>query len=71
MCVCVCVCVCVCLFDIYKIKEGEETKGSENSFNKIIEQNLSNWNKEVSINIQEAYRTPNDRNRKIIPNDMK
>ena len=34
-------------------------KGPVNSFNKIIEENIPNLKKEVPINIQEAYSTPN------------
>ncbi|KAL6045228.1 hypothetical protein STEG23_009520 [Scotinomys teguina] len=46
---------------IIEIEEGEEyqLKGTENIFNKIIEENFSNLNKEIPIKIQEAYRTPN------------
>jgi len=40
------------------IEEGEETqvKGSENIFNKIIEENFPNL-KKVTIKVQKAYRT--------------
>jgi hypothetical protein len=43
------------------IEESEDyhLKGSVNIFNKIIEENFPNLKKEVPINIQEAYRTPN------------
>ena len=34
-------------------------KGPANIFNKIIEENFPNLKKEMPINIQEAYRTPN------------
>jgi hypothetical protein len=34
-------------------------KGSANIFNKIIEENFTNLKKEMPMNIQEAYRTPN------------
>jgi hypothetical protein len=34
-------------------------KAPENIFNKIIEENFPNLKKEMSINVQEAYRTPN------------
>jgi hypothetical protein len=46
---------------IIGIEEGEESqlKGSENIFNKIIEENFSNLKKEMAINGQETYRTPN------------
>jgi hypothetical protein len=43
------------------IEESEESqlKGAQNIFNKIIEENFSNLNKEIHIDIQEAYITPN------------
>ncbi|KAL6080965.1 hypothetical protein STEG23_016230 [Scotinomys teguina] len=46
---------------IIGIEEGEEyhLKGTENIFNKIIEENFSNLKKELPMKIQEAYRTPN------------
>ena len=46
---------------IIGIEEGEESQlnGSENIFNKIIEENFPNLKKEMAINKQEAYRTPN------------
>ncbi|KAL6085855.1 hypothetical protein STEG23_033186 [Scotinomys teguina] len=46
---------------IIGIEEGEEyqLKGTENIFNKIIEENFPNLKKEPPIKIQEAYRTPN------------
>jgi hypothetical protein len=34
-------------------------KGPVNIFNKIIEENSPNLKKEMPMNIQEAYRTPN------------
>ena len=34
-------------------------KGSANIFNKIIEENFTNLKKEMPMNIQEAYRSPN------------
>jgi len=42
-----------------------QLKGPANIFNKIIEENFPNLKKEMPINIQEAYRTPNrlDQNR--------
>ncbi|KAL6076002.1 hypothetical protein STEG23_007609 [Scotinomys teguina] len=45
---------------IIGIEEGEEyqLKGTENIFNKIIEENFPNLKKEPPIKIQEAYRTP-------------
>jgi hypothetical protein len=36
-----------------------QLKGSVNIFNKIIEENFPNLKKEMPMNIQEAYRTPN------------
>jgi hypothetical protein len=36
-----------------------QLKGPGNVFNKIIEENYLNLNKEMPMNIQEAYRTPN------------
>jgi hypothetical protein len=41
-------------------EEGNKTQlqGPENIFNKIIEKTFINLKKELSINIQEAYRTP-------------
>ena len=36
-----------------------QRKGPENIFNKIIEGNFPNLKKEMPMNIQEAYRTPN------------
>jgi hypothetical protein len=36
-----------------------QLKGPVNVFNKIIEENFPNIKKEMHINIQEAYRTPN------------
>jgi hypothetical protein len=42
------------------IEESEDSqlKGPVDIFNKIIEENFYNLNKEMPINIQEAYRTP-------------
>jgi hypothetical protein len=34
-------------------------KGPGNTFNKVIEENFLNLKKEIAMNIQEAYRTPN------------
>jgi hypothetical protein len=39
-------------------------KGPINIFNKIIEQNFPNLKKEMPMDIQEAYRTPNRLNQK-------
>jgi hypothetical protein len=43
------------------IEESEESQltGQVNIFNKITEENFSNLKKEMPVNIQEAYRTPN------------
>ena len=39
--------------------EDFQIKGPANIFNKIIEENFPNLKKEMPMNIQEAYRTPN------------
>ena len=39
--------------------EDFQLKGPANIFNKIIEENFPNLRKEMPMNIQEAYRTPN------------
>ena len=39
--------------------EDFQLKGSVNIFNKIIEENFPNLKKEMYMNVQEAYRTPN------------
>jgi hypothetical protein len=46
---------------IIGIEESEDSqlKGSVNIFSKIIEENVPNLKKEMPINIQEAYGTPN------------
>jgi type I site-specific restriction endonuclease len=46
---------------IIGVDENEDCqlKGPENIFNKIIEENFPNLKKEMPMNIQEAYRTPN------------
>jgi hypothetical protein len=46
---------------IIRIEENNDSqlKGPENVFNKIIEENFLNLKKEMSIKVQEAYRTPN------------
>jgi len=42
------------------IEESEDSlKGPVNIFNKIVDENFPNLKKYMSINIQEAYRTPN------------
>jgi hypothetical protein len=38
-------------------------------FNKIIEENFPNLKKQMPMNIQEPYRTPNNWTRKEIPPD--
>jgi hypothetical protein len=45
---------------IISINENEDfqVKGPVNIFNKIIEENFPNLKREVAMNIQEAYRTP-------------
>ncbi|KAL6065661.1 hypothetical protein STEG23_028022 [Scotinomys teguina] len=47
---------------IIGIEKGEEyqLKGTENIFNKIIEENFPNLKKEMLMKVQEAYRTPID-----------
>ena len=40
-------------------KEVFQLKGPVNIINKIVEENFPNLKKEMSLNIQEAYRTPN------------
>jgi hypothetical protein len=40
-------------------KEDFQLKGPVNIFNKIIDENFPNLKKEIHMNIQEAYRTPN------------
>ena len=46
---------------IIGIEESKDfqLKGPVNIFNKIIEENFPNLKKEMPMNIQEAYRTPN------------
>jgi hypothetical protein len=46
---------------IIGIEENDnlQLKGPVHIFNKIIEENIPNLKKEVPINIQEAYSTPN------------
>jgi hypothetical protein len=41
------------------VKEDFQLKGPVNIFNKLIEENFPNLKKEMPMNIQEAYRTPN------------
>jgi len=42
-----------------KKSDNSQLKGPVNIFNKIIEENFPNLNKEVFMNIQETYRTLN------------
>jgi hypothetical protein len=44
--------------------EDFKLKGPENIFNKIIEEKFPNLRKEIPMNIQEAYRTPNRQDQK-------
>jgi hypothetical protein len=44
--------------------EDSQLNGPVNIFNKIIEENSPNLKKEMPINIQEAYRTPNSLDQK-------
>ena len=46
------------IIDIEESKYSQ-IKGPVNIFNKIIEENVLNLKKEMPMNIQEAYRTPN------------
>ena len=51
----------------YNIEKSEDfqLKGAVNVFNKIREENFSNLKKEMPMNIQEAYKTPNRLDQKI------
>jgi hypothetical protein len=51
---------------IIGIEESEvsQLKGPVNILNKIIEDNFPNLKKEMPVNIQEAYRTPNSLDQK-------
>ena len=46
---------------ITEVEEGVELqlKGTENIFNKIIEENFPNLQKDIPMKVQEAYRTAN------------
>jgi hypothetical protein len=44
--------------------EDFQLKGPANIFNKIIQENLPNLKKEMPMNIQEAYGTPDTLNQK-------
>ena len=46
------------------VNEDFQLKEPANIFNKIIEENSPNLKKEMPMNIQEAYRTPNTLNQK-------
>ena len=54
---------------IIGIEESEDSqlKGPVNIFNKIIEENFPNLKKEMPMNIQEVYRTPNRLDQKRNP----
>ena len=55
---------------IIGVEEGEklQTKGPENIFNKITEENFPNLKKDIPMKVQEAYRTSNRLNKnKSIP----
>ena len=54
---------------IIGIEESEvsQLKGPVNIFNKIIEENFPSLKKEMPMNIQEAYRTPNRLGQEKIP----
>jgi hypothetical protein len=45
-------------------KEDFQIKGPANIFNKIIEEKFPNLKKEMPMNTQEAYRTPNRQDQK-------
>ena len=47
------------LWIIVDENEDFQLKGPANIFNKIIEENFPNLKREMPMNIQEAYRTPN------------
>ena len=49
------------MLGIIGIEESEDSqhKGAVNIFNNIIEENFHNLKKEIPMNIQEVYRTPN------------
>jgi hypothetical protein len=51
------------IIGIEKSKDSQ-LKWSVNIFNKIIEENFPNLKKEMPMNIQEAYKTPNRLNQK-------
>jgi hypothetical protein len=47
-------------------KEDSQLKGPVNIFNGIIEENFPSLKKEMSMNIQQAYRTPNRLDQKFL-----
>jgi hypothetical protein len=53
------------IIDIEESKDAQ-VKRLVNIFNKIIEENFPNLKKEMPMNIQEAYRTPNSLDQKKI-----
>jgi hypothetical protein len=54
------------IIDIEESKDSQ-LKGPVNISNKIIEENFPNLKKEMSINTQETYRTPNRLDQKFLP----
>ena len=46
--------------------KDSQLKGPENVFNKVIEENFPNLKKEMAIKVQEANRTPNKWDQKIL-----
>jgi hypothetical protein len=54
---------------IIKVDKNEDfqLKGPPNIFNKVIEEKFPNLKKEIPMNIQEAYRTPNRLDQKRNP----
>jgi hypothetical protein len=57
---------------IIGIEEGEEgqAKGISNIFNRIITENFPNLEKVMSIQVQEASRTPNRLTKIELPHDI-
>jgi hypothetical protein len=49
--------------------EDFQLKGTANIFNKIIEENFPNLKKEIPMNIQEVYKTPNGLDQKTNSSD--
>ena len=43
----------------HKVTKDLHLKGPVNIFNTIVDENFHNLKKEIPMNIQEAYRTPN------------